>query len=203
MTRRWVRLAAVGSLAVLVGCSRPAPAPDRALRPGDRPSTAPSPIPTFHSVRQVAAVAAPVRLEIPAIGVRTSLVTLGRNADGTVEVPGRWEVAGWYSGGARPGQPGAAVILGHVDSARYGPAVFYRLRELRPGDAVIVWRQDGSRARFTVNRVASFNKSRFPTDQVYYPTVAPELRLVTCGGLFDRAARNYLSNIIAFATLQD
>jgi sortase (surface protein transpeptidase) len=155
----------------------------------------------FHSTRGYRATPVPVRIEIPAIGVISSLDRLGRAADKTVQVPSRWEVAGWYAAGTRPGDPGSAVILGHVDS-RSGPAVFYRLRELRRGDLVEVARADGSTARFAVQRTEQYDKRRFPTDEVYYPTLTPALRLVTCGGEFDATAGHYRSNIIVFATLR-
>ena len=127
----------------------------------------------FHSTRGFRATPVPVRLEIPRIGVATGLQRLGRATDGTVEVPsgpGKWDMAGWYDGGTRPGDPGSAVILGHVDSTS-GPAVFYRLRELRRGDRVEVVRAGGSRSRFTVERVEQYDKRRFPTAEVYYPTL--------------------------------
>jgi sortase (surface protein transpeptidase) len=92
------------------------------------------------------------------------------------------------------------VLLGHVDS-RAGPAVFYRLRELRRGDEIRVVRADGSTVRFAVERVARYPKTRFPTDDVYYPALTPRLRLVTCGGSFDPAARSYRANVIVFARL--
>ena len=155
----------------------------------------------FHSTRDYRATPVPVRIEIPAIGVTSSLDRLGRAPDRTVQVPSRWEVAGWYAPGTRPGDPGSAVILGHVDS-RSGPAVFYRLRELRRGDLVEVARADGSTVRFTVQRTEQYDKRRFPTDEVYYPTLTPALRLVTCGGEFDATAGHYRSNIIVFATLR-
>ena len=157
----------------------------------------------FRSIRGYRATPVPVRLEIPAIGVATGLQRLGRAGDGTVEVPrgpDQWEVAGWYEDGTRPGDPGSAVILGHVDS-KAGPAVFYRLRELRPGDRVEVLRAGGSRVAFTVERVARYPKRRFPTADVYYPTLEPMLRLVTCGGAFDPASGHYTDNVIVFATL--
>jgi sortase (surface protein transpeptidase) len=157
----------------------------------------------FRSFRGYRSTPVPVRLEIPAIGVATGLQRLGRADDGTVEVPqgpGQWESAGWYEDGTRPGDPGSAVILGHVDS-KAGPAVFYRLRQLRPGDRVEVVRAGGSRVAFTVERVARYPKRRFPTADVYYPTGEPTLRLVTCGGAFDLASGHYTDNVIVFATL--
>jgi sortase (surface protein transpeptidase) len=155
----------------------------------------------FHSTRGYRTTPVPVRIEIPAIGVTSSLDRLGRAPDKTVQVPSRWEVAGWYAPGTRPGDPGSAVILGHVDS-KSGPAVFYRLRELRRGDLVEVARADGSTVRFAVQRIEQYDKRRFPTDEVYYPTLTPALRLVTCGGEFDATAGHYRSNIIVFATLR-
>jgi hypothetical protein len=154
----------------------------------------------FSSTRGYRATPVPVRLEIARIGVSTGLERLGRARDGTVEVPSEWGVAGWYAGGTRPGDPGSAVVLGHVDS-KSGPAVFYRLRELRPGDRVEVVRADRSRVRFTVERLEQVDKLRFPTDDVYYPTLTPRLRLVTCGGAFDPASGHYRSNVIVYATL--
>jgi sortase (surface protein transpeptidase) len=157
----------------------------------------------FESVRGYRPTPVPVRLKIPAIGVDTGLQHLGRSGDGTVEVPSgrhRWEEAGWYADGTRPGDPGSAVILGHVDSTA-GPAVFYRLHELRPGDRFEVGRADGSQVGFTVERVERYPKTRFPTDAVYYPTLTPRLRLVTCGGSFDPVAHSYRSNVIVFAKL--
>jgi sortase (surface protein transpeptidase) len=155
----------------------------------------------FRSTRGYQATPVPVRIGIPAVGVSSPLDRLGRARDRTVQVPSRWERAGWYAPGTRPGDPGSAVILGHVDSKR-GPAVFYRLRELRRGDLVEVARADGSSVRFAVERVEQYDKRRFPTAEVYYPTLTPELRLVTCGGTFDATAGHYRSNIIVFAALR-
>jgi sortase (surface protein transpeptidase) len=154
----------------------------------------------FRSARGYRATPVPVRIEIPRIGVASRLDRLGRAPDRTVQVPSRWAVAGWYAPGTRPGDPGSAVILGHVDSKR-GPAVFYRLRELRRGDDIVVVRADGSSVRFAVERTEQYDKQRFPTDAVYYPTLTPALRLVTCGGEFDATAGHYRSNVIVFATM--
>jgi sortase family protein len=204
-------------LALVAGCSaasaggpRPAPAGTSAAPAGaaGAPSTTVGGLEAargFHSTRGYRATPDPTRLRIPSIGVDTGLQRLGQDKDGAVEVPSgphQWEMAGWYAGGTRPGDPGAAVILGHVDSKADGPAVFFRIRELRRGDEIKVVRADGSTVRFAVDRTEQYPKSRFPTDAVYYPTMTtPELRLVTCGGSFDATAGHYRSNVIVFATV--
>ena len=108
--------------------------------------------------------------------------------------------AGWYEAGVVPGDQGPAVIGGHVDSRR-GPGVFFRLRTLHPGDLIQVTRSDGGTVRFSVLSVALYPKDRFPTQAVYGPTPAPELRLVTCGGRFDRSVRSYDDNVVVDAVL--
>jgi sortase (surface protein transpeptidase) len=145
----------------------------------------------------------PRTLDIPAIGVHTSVMSLGLQSDGTVEVPPlqRDAPAGWYKNLSTPGEPGPAVILGHVDSAREGPAVFYRLRELRPGDRLSVGRADGRTVHFVVRSVARYPKKDFPTAAVYGPRPGAELRLVTCGGSFDALRRHYRDNIVVYAAM--
>ena len=144
----------------------------------------------------------PVHLAIPAIGVNTALIPLGLNPDGTIAVPplGRTAPAGWYRYLATPGEIGPAVLLGHVDSARDGPAVFFRLSELRAGDAITVRRADGRTAAFTVTRVEEYPKEAFPTETVYGGLDHPGLRLVTCGGTYDKIRRQYRGNVVAYAT---
>jgi sortase (surface protein transpeptidase) len=195
----------LAAVALAAGCSTAS-----AGRAADPPATSAAPATTaggvdaargFRSTRGYRATPVPVRIEIPSIGVASPLDRLGRARDRTVEVPSRWEVAGWYAPGTRPGDPGSAVILGHVDSKR-GPAVFFRLRELRRGDVIAITGADGSSLRFAVDRTEQYDKRRFPTDAVYYPTLTPELRLVTCGGEFDATAGHYRSNVIVFATLK-
>ena len=128
----------------------------------------------------------------------TELEQLGRAPDKSIALPSRPELAGWFSGGPRPGQPGPAVIIGHVDWDS-GPAVFLRLSRLRPGDTVLVDRADGSTATFRVTRLEQVAKRDFPTDEVYAPDLAPSLRLITCGGRFDRGTGSYRDNVIVFA----
>jgi hypothetical protein len=145
---------------------------------------------------------APVRLDVPSIGVHTStFVDLGRAADGSIEVPTDFAAVGFYTPGPTPGQFGPAVIAGHVDSHQ-GPAVFYRLGALRAGARISVGRKDGSTATFVVDKVASYPKARFPTSEVYGNTTSrAELRLITCGGSFDDRSGHYVDNVIAFAHL--
>lgn len=145
----------------------------------------------------------PVSLEVPAIGLRTPLASLGLTPDGLIDVPPptKGSPAGWYRYSRTPGEPGSAVIVGHVDSAHDGPAVFFRLGELVPGDRITVHRADGSAAVFTVRRTAVVPKDRFPAADVYGPTRWPVLRLVTCGGSFDHLRGHYRDNLVVFATL--
>jgi hypothetical protein len=140
----------------------------------------------------------PVRVEVPSIGVASALDRLVREPSGVLQTPATPSRAGWFAGGAVPGEPGPAVIAGHVDS-KTGPAVFFRLRLLRPGALVVVGLSGGGSVRFRVTAVRSYPKDRFPTTEVYGPTPAPELRLITCGGDYDRRAGSYLDNVVAFA----
>lgn len=147
--------------------------------------------------------AAPTSVQIPKIGVSSTLVSLGLQSDGTLQVPDDYAKAGWYANGAYPGDANEppALIVGHVDDYR-GPAVFFRLKELSVGDRVLVPRTDGSTATFVVYQTANYLKTGFPSATVYAPTKRPELRLITCTGQFDSGARSYLSNFVAYAYLE-
>jgi hypothetical protein len=145
----------------------------------------------------------PVSVNIPAIGVSSKLLHLGLNSDGTMQVPSLTtsaDVAAWYKYSATPGQIGASVIEGHVDSYR-GPAVFFRLGALRPGDAVDVTLADGITAIFRVTGVREYLKSNFPAKSIYGSTGYAALRLITCGGTFDYATGHYLSSTVVLASL--
>jgi Sortase domain len=145
----------------------------------------------------------PVSVSIPAIGVDSKLLHLGLNSDGTVQVPSLETssgVAAWYKYSATPGQVGSSVIEGHVDSYQ-GPAVFFRLGALRPGDTVDVTLADGITAIFRVTGVREYAKSRFPVKAIYGATDYAALRLITCGGAFDYATGHYLSSTVVFASL--
>ncbi|MEX0659437.1 MAG: class F sortase [Egibacteraceae bacterium] len=143
----------------------------------------------------------PARVHVAARGITADTIALGKHADGSLEVPENAQTAGWWTGGAIPGAPGAAVIVGHVDS-HDGPGAFFGLAGAAAGDRVTVQRADGSDVHFRVARVETHAKDAFPTTAVYGHTEAPTLRLVTCAGRFDPAARSYEDNVVVFADLE-
>jgi hypothetical protein len=189
-----VVLALAGSGALALAAAG-APGPGRVTPPPALPVAPPQAGPI------VLAPSPPVALDVPSIGVRTALLTLGLNADGTVEVPPlESDEPGWYDGSPTPGEIGPAVILGHVDSARSGPTVFYNLTALLPGDTIGVTRADGTTVTFHVDEVARYPKRAFPTEAVYGDLEHAGLRLITCGGAFDRSAGSYEDNIVVYAS---
>lgn len=151
-------------------------------------------------VRPVAAeVAPPVRIGIPDLGLTRRLIGLRKELSGELGVPSDPQQVGWYSQGPAPGDDGPAVLVGHVDSSR-GPGVFAQLHTLRKGAQIRVRRADGSLVVFAVTDVQRHAKRDFPTELVYGGDGRSSLRLITCGGAFDRRAGRYLSNVIVFAT---
>jgi sortase (surface protein transpeptidase) len=208
-----VLLLVAGLVVTLIGLRGPeAPTPDApsvtsASGPATRPSTTTAPPKSVKAEHAPTpdfgpsmSGSAPVGLSIPRIGVRANnIVDLGLADDGTIEVPQDASAPGWFTPGPSPGQLGPAVIAGHVDSTT-GPAVFYRLGELRPGDRVQVARADGSTADFRVDKVETYEKKAFPTRAVYGTTRHAELRLITCSGEYD-SQTGYLSNTVAYAHL--
>ena len=197
LTRSRVMAGAAALLAIIAvaaGCSSdaaPAPTPSVSAPASVAPVGAAAPM----------ARSAPVRVQIPAIGVDSELMQLGLRADGSLQVPPSGFPAGWYTGAPTPGERGPAILAGHVDWGGQ-PGVFYHLRDLQPDAQVTVTRQDGSAAVFRVTQVKEYPKSKFPTDVgVYGDLDHPGLRLITCGGSFDRQTRNYDDNIVAFADL--
>jgi hypothetical protein len=160
-----------------------------------------APLPTAPTASAAGAPSAPVSIRIDAIGASAPVDPLGLNADGTLEVPTDFSRAGYYTGRPPPGTIGPAIIVAHVDS-KTGPAVFYRLRDLKPGDEVAVTRADGSAVVFAVERVEQHAKDAFPTEAVYGPTSEAALRLITCGGPFEPTlGDHYRDNVIVFARM--
>ena len=211
-------LAILGVVLVWAGLARPS-TPDSALAGSPNghsmPSTSPSePKPTVEGppgradqtdVRDrirglVLPESDPVAVSVPRIGARSKLVELGLKPDGTMEVPREAADAGWFTRGPAPGALGPAVIAGHV-SWNGAPGVFRRLGTMQRGDRVSVTRKDGRTAVFTVNRVARFPKSQFPSREVYGAIDHAGLRLITCAGTYDAEERSYSDNVVVFARL--
>ncbi|MFI1397694.1 class F sortase [Streptomyces sp. NPDC020681] len=148
--------------------------------------------------------ARPDRVEIPSIGIAAPVVPRGLDAMGAVDPPpyAMPQAVGWYDKGAQPGAPGASLLVGHVDTETK-PAVFYDLSAARPGEKIRVARADGSVAEFTIDDVRVFTRERFDPAEVYGPRQdgRAELRLITCGGNFDRATRTYDANVVVSAYL--
>lgn len=142
----------------------------------------------------------PERIRIPAIGVDADVDDMGLNADGSIEVPEVFADTGWWTHSPRPGRVGASAILGHVDSTT-GPAVFFRLTDLRPGDEIHVDGVDGDTVTFAVRAIEQHPKASFPSERVFGATPDPTLRLITCGGAFDSNAGSHVDNVIVFADL--
>jgi LPXTG-site transpeptidase (sortase) family protein len=143
--------------------------------------------------------AAIARLQIPGIGVDASVVTLGVDADGTMQAPSTPTDVGWYDFSARPGRTGNAVFAGHVDYIHYGPAVFWRLHELQPGDEVDVVLVDGSRFAYRVTSVTAYDDATAPVAEIVGPTAAQSVTLITCTGVFDSTAHNYNQRLVVRA----
>lgn len=179
-----------GTFAVVAGSGTPAPAvagspPAPVIRP---------------ALGTTADVPPPVSVSVPSVGLASSLVPIGVDGTGALVPPADYGQAGWFDAGVAPGGVGPAVLAGHVDS-RSGPAVFYRLEDIAVGADVLVGRADGSTVTFRVTRVAEYPKSSFATEEVYGPTVDAQLRLITCGGEFDRSRRSYVDNVVVYASL--
>ena len=181
---RWSGTLLVGCV-VLVGCQRPAVPPQAEVAP------------TTRSTGGQVQAGRPVSIAIPAAGVEARVVPVGLGPDRTMEVP-EVGLAGWYELGPRPGAAGPAVIVGHVDS-RSGPAVFHRLGQLRPGNRIVVGQDGGAARSFLVERVEQLAKEALPVERIWNRTRQPVLRLITCGGSFDRASGHYRDNIIVYA----
>lgn len=206
-------LAGMAGIAVVVLDQNHAPeppltvvAPAPSAGPSSSPTTTPTTAPTTVSnvVGPVLPASLPQTISIPAIGVQSNLLTLGRTAAGALAVPLpglSYNLPGWYQYSPTPGSLGPAIIAGHVDSAADGPSVFYRLGALKPGDIVRVHRADGRTASFTINTVRRYSKSEFPTALVYGNTNNAALRLITCGGPFNTSTGHYEDNIIVWASL--
>ena len=189
--------AAVAVLLLTAGCAPDTRWAASGAAAGPQPPDAGAVPSTAGTAPAPGATGSPTRIRVPAIGVDSPLERLGLDPHGVLRPPTDADEAGWYAGGTAPGDVGPAVVAGHVDS-RTGPAVFFRLSELRPGDLVEVRRGTGW-LRFRVVAGERYPKFAFPTAEVYGPTPDPQLRLITCGGTFDTSLRSYRDNVVVYA----
>ena len=141
----------------------------------------------------------PATITIPAIGVQAPIVGVGLQADGAMQLPEPDQV-GWYKLGPRPGEGGPAVLVGHLYYRRTGPAVFYHLDKLRPGDEILIGQRGGTTTRFLVGRLERHPKTALPTSRIWTDATRPLLRLITCGGSLDRTTGHYRDNLIVYAS---
>ncbi|MFI6933347.1 class F sortase [Streptomyces sp. NPDC050287] len=148
--------------------------------------------------------ALPQRVDVPELGIQAPVVARGLDGQGAIDPPpfDQAGVVGWYADGASPGAAGTALMVGHVDTETR-PAVFYKISAMKPGETVRVVRDDGKVAEFTVDDVQVVTRDHFDAQQAYGPrrTGRAELRLITCGGTFDRETRSYTANVIVSAYL--
>lgn len=200
-TRVLALLAAAIAVVFLGGVAAAAPRIS-AVSPAEAFASVPPPPPAGEIAPPDPETIAPVRIDIPAAGVSAPVDEIGLLEDGTMAVPEDFARTGWYGGLEAPGQPGAAVVVGHLDSYT-GPAVFLKVPQLRAGDEITVTLADDSAVGFVVERVEQYRKERFPTIAVYAPTGEPTLRLITCGGSFDRRTRHYSDNVVVYARLKE
>ena len=193
----------------LTGCSSGgADAPSAAGRDGDAPYAVQRPADSTgktgpgatETPGNPASSAHPTRLSIPSIGVDSTVMRLGLNADGTVEVPPAEQgmTVGWYTGNPAPGERGAAVLIGHNDT-RFGKAVFHDLKKITKGADIAIRNDRGAEIHFRVTGTETASKKAFPTKKVYAPTQERALRLITCDGAFD-AQGHPVDNLIVYAT---
>ncbi|WP_443058982.1 class F sortase [Streptomyces sp. NBC_00388] len=201
----WPALAAcLGALLLCnsFGIGLGSPAGDAKMQQTRPAAAAPSPRTPLPAAAAPLSRSEPTRLTIPTIAVDAPFTALDLGKSGRLNPPpaDNTNLVGWYRGGATPGERGAAIVAGHVDT-KTGPAVFLLLRTLKPGELVNITRKDGAVATFKVDSVETFSKADFPDKRVYGDTTDAQLRLITCGGAYDRDAQDYVDNVVVFAHL--
>jgi sortase (surface protein transpeptidase) len=144
----------------------------------------------------------PTNVRIPKIGAESTLVAVGLDNARAIAVPSVDQPmqAAWYKHSQVPGDPGPSILLGHVDG-RQKPGIFYKLHDLKAGDEIFVKRADGKELRFVATRTQQVPKEQLPEEAIFGTTTESELRLITCGGAFDKAVHSYKDNIIVYAKL--
>lgn len=143
----------------------------------------------------------PVNIKIDKFDLDTAIQPVGQNQDKSIQIPEYLDMlAGWYKYGPAPGELGPAVIVGHVGIYK-GQTVFYNLHSLAPGDKIEILRQDNKTAKFKVTSLEQYSQESFPSDKVYGDIDYAGLRLITCGGQFDKKTGKYSDNTVVYAKL--
>jgi len=155
---------------------------------------------TLPTPRPIVQTSPPVRMRIPALGIDTAVQWVGVDAEGRMDVPSNYTEVAWYERGPSPGTPGNSVIAGHLDSTT-GPAVFYRLEDLQPGDEIITSTQDGQEYRFVVTTSEVYDAVDAPLDRIFGNAIRPQLNLITCDGAFDQSQRQYDKRLVVYSVL--
>ena len=203
LTAATVVLTALGATALARGAlDRPQPQPPlgsaaaNASAPADGGAT-----PEKLTTGPLMATSPPTRITIPALSASATVIGLGQQTDGSMEVPDDEKTVGWYTKAPTPGALGPAVLAGHVD-LKGRPGTFAALSSLKAGDMVNLDRADGSMAMFEVTRIERYPKNKFPSTAVYGAIDHAGLRLITCGGIFDTTSGHYEDNIVVYAALK-
>lgn len=188
------------------------PSPSVATEPAATATPAPSPavsvqVPTvppaavtLPTPRPIERTEPPVRLRIPTLGVDAAVQWVGIDADGRMGIPSNYDDVAWYEPGPAPGTPGNSVIAGHLDSTT-GPAIFFKLRDLKPGDEIISLTAAGKEYRFVVTTSEVYDADNAPLDRIFGTSVNPRLNLITCDGAFDRSSREYDKRLVVYSEL--
>jgi sortase (surface protein transpeptidase) len=194
-----VATAAPSLTATRLPTESPVPRPTSQLSPTPRPMPAAPPV----QARPAGTVNsnAPVKLVIPKIGVNTGVESVGNDRRGAMATPSGFFAVGWYDLGVVPGDPGNAVIAGHLDSAVYGAAVFWKLGDLVPGDRIQVQLPANRILTFVVERTAVYPYDNAPLREIFGPGGVPRLNLITCAGVFDRSSHNYDRRLVVYSRL--
>ena len=165
-----------------------------------RPTTTPAPISSGPEPTGLGVLQIPLRLRIPKIGVNATVETVGQTTSGAMDIPVDANDVAWYGIGPLPGEAGASVIAGHVDSKR-GPAVFWSLQKLQVGDTVDVDQAGGTTRQFVVNSVQWYATDAAPLSTIFSLDGSPRLNLITCGGIFDRNQHMYDKRVVIYTHL--
>ncbi|MFA6039455.1 MAG: class F sortase [Candidatus Peribacteraceae bacterium] len=178
--------------------------PPVTLPAAENPTSAPPTLPLHVSVAwedsRAERLLVPARLTVPRLGINAPIETVGLTEEKVMASPSSPSAVSWYRFGAQPGEPGSAVIAGHLDSAT-GPAVFWRLKQLRAGDSMFVTDSNGGKKKFLVTGSERVEGTQAPLQRIFGDTGTRRLNLITCGGIWDTELRQYRERLVVYTEL--